>query len=144
MVANIDPIESFILGVEVKIESLGVDDGCHDGGVSFPGKDSAGDVVLGIGKSPLSHQGLEADGRERIRRGSFFPDFNPLGDNDFISGRGDGVCRCIGDSNGGSGREASRGDVGISRMEERGSGQHQKKDFSHILHFKWEKSGIES
>ena len=86
MVANIDPIESFILGVEVKIEALGIDDGRHDCGVSFPGKDSAGDVVLGIGESSLSHQGFEADGRECIRRGSFFPNFNSLSDNNFILG----------------------------------------------------------
>jgi len=144
LISNIDPIESFILGVEVKIEALGVNDGRHDGGVSFAGKDSAGDVVLGIGESPLAHQGFEADGRESICRGSFFPDFNPLGDNDFVLGRGDGVCGRIGDSNGGGGGETARGDVGVTRLEVRRSGEDQKKDFSHTLHFKWENLGIES
>ena len=86
MVANIDSIESFILGVEVKVEALGVDDGRHDGGVSFAGKDSPSDVVLGVGKSPLPHQGFEADGCEGIRWGSFFPDFDALGDDDFLPG----------------------------------------------------------
>jgi len=78
LIANIDAVESFHLRVEIEVETLGINDRIHDGGISLPGKDASGDVVLGIFKSALPHQGIETDHCIGVGGFALFPDFYSL------------------------------------------------------------------
>lgn len=90
LVPHVNAVESVILGIEVEIETLGIDDGDHDGGIPVAGQNPAGDVVLGIFKTALPHQSIIANDREGVGGFALLPYLDALGLNHLL-GRLDGA-----------------------------------------------------
>ena len=100
LVADIDAVESFVLGVHVEVQPLGIDDGIDDGGVSFAREDTAGDIIGGVLESALTHQSFVSDGGKAVGGGALFPNFDSLIDDNLFVAFGDGWIGC-GDGGGG-------------------------------------------
>ncbi len=100
LVADIDAVESFVLGVHVEVQPLGIDDGIDDGGVALAREDTAGDIISGILESALTHQSFVSDGGKAVGGGALFPNFDSLIDDNLFVAFGDGWIGC-GDGGGG-------------------------------------------
>ncbi len=101
LVADIDAIEAFVLGVHVEVQPLGIDDGGDDGGVTFAGEDPASDIIGGVLKSALTHKSFIANRSKPVGRGAFLPNSDSLIQDNLIVGFGDGWIGCDGGGIGG-------------------------------------------
>ena len=119
LVADIDAIEAFVLGVHVEVQPLGIDDGGNDGGVAFAGEDPASDIIGGVLKSALTHKSFIANRSKPVGRGAFLPNPDSLIQDNLIVGFGDGWISC-GDGGSGGG-QPTRWGVGL--LGEKGVGE---------------------
>jgi hypothetical protein len=117
LVADIDAIEAFVLGVHVKVQPLGIDDGGDDGGVAFAGEDPASDIICSVLKTALTHQSFIANRSKPVGRSAFLPDLDSLIQDNLFVGFGDGWIGC---GDGGCGGQPTRW-VGI--LGEEGAGE---------------------
>jgi len=117
LVADIDAVESFVLGVHVEVQPLGIDDGIDDGGVAFAREDTSGDIIGGILESALTHQSFVSDGGKAVGGGALFPNFDSLIDDNLFIARDNGG---IGGGGGGGGGQPTRWGVGILGEERQG------------------------
>ena len=100
LVADIDAIEAFVLGVHVKVKPLRIDDGGDDSGVAFSGEDPASDIIGGVLKSALTHKSFIANRSKPVGRSAFLPNFDSLIKDNLFIARDDGGIGC-GDGGGG-------------------------------------------
>ena len=100
LVADIDAVESFVLGVHVEVQPLGIDDGGDDGGVAFAGEHPTSDIIGGVLKSALTHKSFISDRGKAVGGGALFPNFDSLIDDNLFVAFGDGWIGC-GDGGGG-------------------------------------------
>ena len=117
LVADIDAVESFVLGVHVEVQPLGIDDGIDDGGVTLAREYTAGDIISGILESALTHQFFVSDGGKAVGGGALFPDFDSLIDDNLFIACGNGGIGCGGGRGGG---QPTRWGVGILGEERQG------------------------
>ena len=101
LVADIDAIEAFVLGVHVKVQPLGIDDGRDDSGVAFSGEDPAGDIIGGVLKSALTHKSFIANRSKPVGRSAFLPNLDSLIQDNLFVGFDDGWIGCGGGGSGG-------------------------------------------
>ena len=88
LVADIDAVEAFVLGVHVEVQPLGIDDGGDDGGVAFAGEDPASDIIGGVLKSALTHKSFIANRSKPVGWSAFLPDLDSLVEDNFLIGLG--------------------------------------------------------
>ena len=118
LIADIDAVEAFVLGVHVEVQPLGIDDGGYDSGVAFSGEDPASDIIGGVLKSALTHKSFIANRSKPVGRSAFLPNLDSLIQDNLLVAFGDGW---IGYGDGGGGGQPTR--WGVSLLCEEGVGE---------------------
>ena len=121
LVADIDAVEAFVLGVHVEVQPLGIDDRGYDGGVAFTGEDPASDIIGGVLKSALTHKSFIANRSKPVGRSAFLPNLDSLiQDNLFVGFCGGGIGCSDGGSGGGQPTRLGVCFLGVEGMGEKG------------------------